>query len=318
MKKNTLLFISAIIILLSFSPLTETKVAHSQTAQRVECGDIIEDEFTQDYQEHNYLLEMKAGDSCSASVVPTGDLLSSAVGFYGPTNIRLGVSNGGDISKSPTLETNILSARGDYRIRVANAKIHSVNNIDFDKLRRPRGGVGEYRLLISCIVDGEEIEAGSQSPSPTTPTPMPTPTPRQPVLPDVPEFDGVGFPGLAPVDFSDVARVPLPLGEPMHSVVPLQNGILGFTVDAAAGDVLALDYERVSGDMNLGLVVLSENNQVFFQASLVTAQTLSTQFTLPQAGQYTVGVFRIALVEPADPQPTAIRLRGALNPVPVE
>lgn len=29
---------------------------------------------------------------------------------------------------------------------------------------------------------------------------------------------------------------------------------------------------------------------------------------------YTIGVFRIALVEPADPQPTAIRLRGTLNP----
>lgn len=100
----------------------------------------------------------------------------------------------------------------------------------------------------------------------------------------------------------------------MYTVVPIQNEILGFTVDAAADDILALDYERISGDMNLGLVVLSENNEVFFQASLVTSDSLSTQFTLPDAGQYTIGVFRIDLVEPADPQPTAIRLRGTLNP----
>lgn len=46
--------------------------------------------------------------------------------------------------------------------------------------------------------------------------------------------------------------------------------------------------------MNLGLVVLSANNEVLFQANLVTAVSLTTQFTLPAAGQYTIGVFRIS------------------------
>ncbi len=81
------------------------------------------------------------------------------------------------------------------------------------------------------------------------------------------------------------------------------------------GDVLALDYERVSGNMNLGLVVLSENNEVFFQASLVTSETLATQFTLPDSGAYTIGVFRIALVEPDEVEPTVFRLRGAVGAV---
>ena len=48
--------------------------------------------------------------------------------------------------------------------------------------------------------------------------------------------------------------------------------------------------------MNLGLVALSEN--IFFQASLVTSESLSTTFTLPEAGEYTISVFRISLVEP--------------------
>lgn len=52
--------------------------------------------------------------------------------------------------------------------------------------------------------------------------------------------------------------------------MPIDNQILGFTAEVEAGDVLSLDYERVSGNMNLGLVVLSANNEVFFQASLVT------------------------------------------------
>jgi hypothetical protein len=62
--------------------------------------------------------------------------------------------------------------------------------------------------------------------------------------------------------------------------------------------------------MNLGLVVLSESNEIFFQASLVTSEALSTRFTLPVAGQYTIGVFRIRLVEPAAVEPTVFQLKG--------
>ncbi len=62
--------------------------------------------------------------------------------------------------------------------------------------------------------------------------------------------------------------------------------------------------------MNLGLVVLSENNEVFFQASLVTSESLATTFTLPTAGAYTIGVFRISLVEPAGVAPTVFQLWG--------
>ncbi len=63
--------------------------------------------------------------------------------------------------------------------------------------------------------------------------------------------------------------------------------------------------------MNLWLVVLSENNEVFFQASLVTSELLSTTFTLPDVGAYTIGVFRISLVEPDDVEPTVFQLRGS-------
>jgi len=62
--------------------------------------------------------------------------------------------------------------------------------------------------------------------------------------------------------------------------------------------------------MNLRLVVLSENNEVFFQASLVTSEALSTRFTLPVAGPYPIGVFRISLVEPDEVEPTVFQLKG--------
>ncbi|MEZ4620730.1 MAG: hypothetical protein R2867_35195 [Caldilineaceae bacterium] len=64
--------------------------------------------------------------------------------------------------------------------------------------------------------------------------------------------------------------------------LPTGNEILSFTLDSTAGDTLDLRYTRVSGNMNLGLVVLSAENEVFFQASLVTSTSLT--FTLPTAG----------------------------------
>jgi len=61
--------------------------------------------------------------------------------------------------------------------------------------------------------------------------------------------------------------------------------------------------------MNFGLVVLSESNEIFFQASLVTSESLSTRFTLLATGQYTIGVFRINLVDPAVVEPTVFQIK---------
>jgi hypothetical protein len=41
---------------------------------------------------------------------------------------------------------------------------------------------------------------------------------------------------------------------------------------------------------------------------------LNTRFTLPTAGQYTIGVFRIDLLPPAAPEATAFQVQGTLNP----
>ncbi len=141
------------------------------------------------------------------------------------------------------------------------------------------------------------------------PASLPASTPLSTIPTSASDFSGVGFPGLAPIDFTDAVTVPLILDEAITGIMPLNNQILGFTLDAAAGDTLDLSYTRVSGNMNLGLVVLSAENEVFFQASLVTSASLATQFILPAAGQYTIGVFRISLVEPAAVEPTVFQLK---------
>jgi len=254
-------------------------IVQGQVGTKLECGAIHESEFTDNNQIQVFSLTMQARDSFSVSAAPIGDHMTLALEAYGPSGVRIIVSGW---HKTPTLNSGILSARGTYSIKVYNGG----------------AGTGLYTLSIGCVTSNGTIEPGDIAQPTPTPAPLPTATPRS-SLPDAAlAFTGTGFPGLAPVDFADAVTVPLLLDEKMTGVIPLDNQILGFTLDAAAGDILDLSYTRVSGNMNLGLVVLSAENEVFFQASLVTSASLATQFTLPAAGQYTIGVFRISLVEP--------------------
>lgn len=104
-------------------------------------------------------------------------------------------------------------------------------------------------------------------------------------------------------------------GTPMSAAItPAGGETIGFTFDANAGDTLDLSFTRLSGNLNLGLAVLSANNEVVYQASLVTSQTMTTRFTLPSTGRYSIGVFRIDLLPPAAPEATAFQIQGVLNP----
>ena len=224
------------------------------------------------------------------------------------------------VSQAPKLASSTLSARGLYKIRVTNTAIVVQGHQDLlnDKLAPDNqylGGVGAYTLSIGCTnADQSKIEPGAVPQPTATAAPLPTPTVRGAMPASTTDsFTGVGFPGLAPVDFSEVALFPLDLDTATAGVVPLDNQILGFTLEAKANDVLDLSYKRKSGNLNLGLVVLSASNKVVFQASLVTSESLATRFTLPEAGQYTIGLFRISLVNPNKPQPTAFQLLVKLN-----
>ncbi len=320
MTKKVLLVATVVIIALAvWFYATPLQVVHSQGEMKVQCGQILDREFTENMQEHVYVLAMDPRWSFDVSVAPFGENFQTVIALYGPTNMLIDVTNKdsaeahGLVSESPAISSGILSARGSYKIRVANTAI----GISTDALITNSlyfGGPGSYTLSLGCTTDdGREIRPGELPLSTVTPAPLPTPTIRAALPENPPTFAGIGFPGLAPIDMSNVARVPLPLEAATYGVSPLDNQIYGFFVDAEAGDTLDLSYTRSDGNMNLGLVVLSENNEVFFQASLVTSDSLSTRFTLPEAGQYTIGIFRINLVEPTEAEPTLFQIKGALN-----
>lgn len=332
-KKTSITALLALLFILSSLSLMFTpKAVHSQDAKPTEipvkCGDIVKDEFINNAEDHFYLLPMQPGESFDVALEPAGDDLKTLVAIYGSSGVRIKIS--GDyvqtgypyqwvnaVSQAPKLVSGKLSARGSYKIRVTNTAVVVYGHQDLpnDKLAPENqylGGVGAYTLSIGCTKADQttRIEPGDTAQS--TPAAAPTGQVAAPVSSSVP-FTGTGFPGLPPVDFSEVALVPLDLDIATAGALPLDNQILGFTLDAKANDVLDLSYKRKSGNLNLGLVVLSATNKVVFQVSLVTSESLATRFTLPEAGKYTIGVFRINLMNPAKPQPTAFQLLAKLN-----
>jgi hypothetical protein len=290
--KLALAFAIASLIWVALTPNVLFLNSYAQAGTEVKCGSIVDGEFTKEGERHEYTINMATGESFNVTINTLVDYLTFYISAFGPTGkevIRGETWPNREVSKS----TGTLT-KGMYKIYVANE------------------GIGPYKLYIGCVTVNGEVKPGDIPQPTSTPAPLPTATPRS-ALPDAASaFTGTGFPGLAPVDFADAVTVPLLLDKEMIGVIPLDNQILGFTLDAAAGDTLDLSYTRVSGNMNLGLVVLSENNEVFFQASLVTSESLSTRFTLPEAEQYTIGVFRISLVEPDEVEPTVFQLKGTI------
>lgn len=256
--------------------LLDLHSARAQSAIRVQCGTILENELAEIGDGHAYLLGISPGDRFTAEVQPIGETLVYRLAYEYDRQLYAGwppfYRKPGSIS-SPTL-----SMRGDVLIRMWGHESR-----------------GAYKLLISCVLrDGTEIKPGSAAP---------VPTPQS----GSPDF---GFPGLAPVDFSNVAKIPMIAGTPMTGAVTATGGeILGYQFDGKANATLDLSFTRLSGNLNLGLVLLSADNKVVYQASLVTSSAMSTTLTLPSDGKYTVGVFRIDLLPPAAPEPTAFQVQ---------
>jgi hypothetical protein len=282
---------------LLLSGLSQT-TARAQTATPVECGTTVQGEFTKDNEEQDYTISVKPGYQVNVNGRAVGDTLRFKMAFYGPTGVVIFKQS--DLYKAPWLKSGILSARG----------VHTLST--YNKHYDDKGGVGVYTLKIDCIDEnGRPITPAAPEATTVPATPAGTPAPAATAAP---AFSGVGFPGLPPVDFSDVALVPLKLDKPVNGAVgPRNSEILGYTFDAKANNLLDLSFKRESGNLNLGLVILSADNKVYFQTSLVTSSALSTTLTLPTAGKYTIGIFRISLVDPKQPAATAFELQGRLR-----
>ena len=117
-------------------------IAYSQTT--IQCDETIVGEFTNNVEEHRDHLTMEPREKFGVNVKTAGDLLKVVVAIYGTTNLLIGKT--GEIAKDPSISSGMLSAKGIYTIRVANANI--VKN---DKLAAVSGGVGVYEMNVYCL-----------------------------------------------------------------------------------------------------------------------------------------------------------------------
>lgn len=273
------------------------------------CGDIIENEFRANYESHIYTINLNAGDVLNILGVPLGDKLAFRFWMQdreaNPIAWTDGDGNPEDTlysktEKRPNLNSGVLSSSGNYIIAIPNSNWGGNNPNEST-------GLGLYTLFVKCIKrDGTVIEAGDK----TQPEPDPSQSSTQPT----PEFSGFGFPGLPPVNFTNGVTIPLTLEIPnAGSISSGFEGIFGYSFSAQAGQTMTLDFARTAGNLNLGVVLLSADNQVAFQASLVTSNTLATELTIPAGGDYTLGVFRIELIPPDVPENTNFALTATLN-----
>ena len=277
------------------------------------CGDIIQGEFTSNFEQHLYGIELNPGDQLDVSVVPVGNQLNTGIPLFGPTGLVFAISDRDgmvtadgkysrlETERTPKVNTGALSARGTYLI--------GINNYSWVGILSNSGGVGVYTLFIGCTLnDGTEIKPGQSSPEPTVilPTNVPTRVPTDATF--------LVFPGISPVSFQGAFIVPLSIGTPFPATInPGSSGVLGLQFSASEGQTLELSLRRLSGNINVGVVVLSENGEVAFQSSLINLNTLLAEFVLPSAGQFTIGVFEIDLLSPDNPEPTQFEVKANLK-----
>ncbi len=266
-----------------FAISTNLVIAQSGSATPIQCGAIVQGE-----------TDIQNGDYYALNLLP-GDVLNvNLVGISKTESIYVNVStqSGGELAWAypegghAEFDNLVLTATGTY---IINARAD-----------------GAYTLYVGCVSrTGTEIAPG-ESPSNTTTSTVATIAP--------PAFSGTGFPGLPPVDFSSVALIPIQSAQPITGgIAPTGNVIIGYTLSVNSGDTVDLSFQRMSGNLNLGLVVLSSDNEVVFQTSLVTSTSLDTKFVIPTSGMYTIGIFRIGLLKLANPAPTSFQITATVN-----
>lgn len=252
-----------------------------RTAVDVQCGSIIQEEFTTNFEAHIYRVSLAAGDDIRAVLIPAHAELRTRMEFYSPTRVliaelpEINNDNGTRItSNQPGIDSGALAEGGNYQIQVFNFAYDT-----WTQSLQDSGGTGAYALYVGCIFrDGTVIDpvADFASLVPSSATP---------------EFSGFGFPGIPPVDFLGSNEVMLEVGT--EFIAPVTWNQVGlFTYFASAGESRTMTLAVVSGDISIGAVVINEiTKELVFAGVLPSSDNLSVELTFPNNGTYAIGVF---------------------------
>lgn len=286
-----------VLVLIVTLPGAVPRSAQAQADEPLEivCGAILEGEFTDSFQ-HTYTILLPAGTTLSVDVIdndPQNDVRFFVFDYAGDLMLTPdGVLEGGQFNGAYSVAQE-LPYTDTFVIQVFDENDTS----------------GRYTVGVGCVLpDGTEINPGD------TALRINVEQYDAELAPDAPSFTGYGFPGLGAVNFAAAVTVPLVLGAPnTGSIAPDSGTIYAYTVSASAGDEIDLSFSRLSGNLNLGLAVIHEQNTVIFYSGLVSEGSLFMRFALPLDGDYTVGVYVPDLLPPDAPEPTVFQLQATLN-----
>ncbi|MEL6273077.1 MAG: hypothetical protein AAFU54_00110 [Chloroflexota bacterium] len=227
----------------------------------VQCGTILESEFTVDRMEEDFVIEMAARDLLSASVTMLNPNVGAGIAIRDPSSTiidssyQFGEARVGEV---------IIGGTGTYLIKASGT------------------GIGIYTLSIGCaLANGIVIDPGESANT--------TVVEDGATLIEVPAFV---FPGIAPRDFVDGIEIPLIAGQPQ--TVPVGSDVALYTYDAAAGQTATLTATRVGGDISAGIGVINrDTNEIVFIGGMPYTDSVSANITFPADGTYAIGIFRL-------------------------
>ncbi len=283
-------------------------------AQDIMCGDLLEGEFLTPLEERTYSLSADAGTTVSISITAIAQQPKMFVLLTDPSNFGLAISDGrmdaaqtvyfpGKMQSQNQLTDLVLPATGKYKIRLVNFVYRNFNFATNDYMvfqGDGLGGTGLYSISLTCI-----DRFGDPIP-PLENTNTNTETQSN-------DTQGTVAPNLIP-DFSSTPRIPLTAGLPMGGGLSADANIpSAYTIDGSKDQQLTLEINRLAGNLNVAVVLISPTNEVMNFSSLIGSKSLTISTLLPDNGTYTIGVFRVDLLTPASPENTAFQLQASLS-----
>ncbi len=307
-KFGVLAAASFLLVLLGMSATSIVNAQPDRVA--IQCGQVLESETSPLEQAQDFVIQAPAGTTLTGRVEPIGTTFNLVLYFYD--------QGGGEFTFYNRNAAGLAEELNDLLIGSSNPVLRVIgfdpNNTGgdwagygnrYDRYNEFKY-FGAYTIYLGCILrDGTVIEPGMSANVST-----PDDTSDEGTTSD---FSGVGYPGVAPIDFSTTTINPLIFDIPLTSSVAVDGaGVAGFSFDANQGDIVQIDARRLQGNLGVGFVVFAQPNIPVFIAGPVGGTNFVTQVEMPQAGSYVVGLFRMSAPEGASA--TAFQLTASLNP----
>lgn len=316
-SKFIALLAGILIVFLAVTVNAQDAVVNRVPPRPLICGGgLNQDEFTTSRDERTYTISATAGTTINISIRAIASQQPRMIVLLtDPSDFGVAISDGrmdagqtvyfpNNMQSQIQLNNLVLPATGDYTLRIVNfdfSNFSFANNEYMVSSIQGVGGVGAYFLSLDCWdINGDPIVPALElTPSPTTETNT---------------VQETSIAGLIP-NLVGVQTASLATGETVSNTINVGTDLaFAYLLEGKVGQQLSLNIKRLAGNLNVGLVVLSPSNELLSQFSMVGVNELTISILLPASGQYTIGVFRIDLLPPANPEETAYQLQATLSP----